>query len=335
MSDASDSALFDTFENQPHRLQLEDEGNTILKTWATANFGKEVAARYLKLYDGRPWTQNFRREAATHEDGEAERHIPLATLSLCIGATFGVSRFDGIDAASGLRRRFGYYLATTAARFLPWPGSLNGLETDHHAENFRRLATLEGIITYQNNFTPAARELWEQIQRRNRDRCAQIDGITQADETMAASLNESPARILKLAVIFQASRWAAGKAGEPFCLTPAVLEIAEAHQNACLDALEELESVGRRAEIDDHAQAILARIIADSVDNVVGQPPPPEITLSKTKLTRMFAANPGRAGAMTASRLYREILPHLIRTRHARIASRKGKLVIYAFRTEG
>jgi hypothetical protein len=29
---ASDSALFDTFEQQPHRLQFEDEGNTLLRT---------------------------------------------------------------------------------------------------------------------------------------------------------------------------------------------------------------------------------------------------------------------------------------------------------------
>lgn len=330
---ASDSALFDSFERQPHRLQLEDEGNTILRTWATTNFGKEVAARYLKLYDGRPWSQNFRREADGHADGQAERHIDFASLSLCIGSTYGVSRFDGIDAASGLRRRFGFYLAGTAARFLPWPTSVHGPEADHHADNFRRLTELEGVVNYHSHFTPAARQSWEKIQRRNRDRCAGVEGITSADETLAASLNESPARILKLALIFQACRWAAGNAVEPLQINPGVLEIAEAHQNACLDALEELETIGRRAEIDDLAEAIRSRILADAVGTAPGQPPPAEVFLTKTDLTRMFASNPGRAGALAPSRLHREILPAMIRKGQARIASKKSKKVTYAFAT--
>jgi hypothetical protein len=67
-----------------HRLQFEDEGNAILRSWESQSYGRETSARYLGLYDGSPWHQNFLREGKSHGDDESQRHIEQATLSLCL-----------------------------------------------------------------------------------------------------------------------------------------------------------------------------------------------------------------------------------------------------------
>lgn len=320
---ASDPALFDTFEKQPHRLQFEDEGNTILRTWETAAYGREVSARYLKLYDGRPWTQNFRGAAKTSEDKQAERHIEKATLSLCIGSTFGVAKLNHLDSGSGLRRRFGFYVATAPAREIYWPRSLNGDGIATLAERFEILNTIEGIVG-EHSFTPDAKAYWIELQKRNRARCQSISGYTEGDENLQASLNESPARCLKLAVIFQCCRYAAGNVSDPFTITRDVLELAERHQDDCLDALVELESTGRQFDLEDISEGILAQL-AEAADGKT------EIVQTKSELTRRFAANPGRAGSLKPSRLYGEILPHMIRKGRAKLIGRERKLHTYRF----
>jgi hypothetical protein len=322
---ASDSALFDVFAEQPHRLQFEDEGNTILSTWSKSHHGQEVSARYLKLYDGASWRQTFRR-AVTKEDEGAARAIDRATLSLCIGSTYGVSRFTGIDAASGLRRRFGYYVANGCARKLYWPASLDHGELDHHANQFRKLRELKHVY-HRGSFSDAGWKAWCGIQDRNRARVADIRGFTAAEETLSASLNESAMRILKLSIIFQACRWAAGSIPNPSTLTDEVLLTAEAHQNACLDALTELDTCGRRSEIDDTAMAVHAQITAT-------HPSGNEVLMTKSELTMKFASNPGRFGAICCSRLYGEIIPQLMALGIARIAEKAGKKVTYAFLVE-
>ena len=320
---ASDSALFDSFENQPHRLQFEDEGNTLLRTWETSAHGREVSARYLKLYDGSPWTQNYLRERKLHEGGNAERHIPQATLSLCIGSTFGVARLDHLEAGSGLRRRFGFYLANQQAREIWWPRSLEGAAMDELAEKFRSLADLRGVVG-ANSFTQEAREHWIDLQKRNRERCKKIPGYTSGEESLLSSLNESPARCLKLAVIFQACRWAKGSIENPYLITQDVLALAEQHQDACLDALVELEAQSRRAEVTDTGEWLLAQISGD-------HPAQKSADYTRSELTRRFACHAGRRGALTASRLYSEILPQLMKQGHCRIRSKVGRLVTYTF----
>lgn len=326
---ASDSALFDTFENQPHRLQFEDEGNTILRTWETAAYGREVSARYLKLYDGRPWTQNFRREAKAHDDGQAERHLDRATLSLCIGSTFGVAKLNHLDAGSGLRRRFGFYVATRQARNIYWPRSLSDCDMERLSEKFAKLSAIKGIVA-ECNFTPDAMEFWIELQKRNRKRCNSIPGYTEGDENLAASLNESPARCLKLAVIFQCCRFVAGSVSDPLTITPDVLQLAEAHQDSCLEAMVEIETLGKRSELEDIAESIMAQLTADGATT----PGKTEITLTKSELTRRFAANPQRHGSLKPSRLYGEIIPHLIRTGRARLAEKDGKKRSYTFKLD-
>ncbi len=261
---ASDSALFDTFEQQPHRLQFEDEGNTILRSWESQSYGRETSARYLGLYDGSPWHQNFLREGKSHGDGESQRHIEQATLSLCIGSTFGVARLDQIASGCGLRRRFGFYVATRQARNIWWPESLEGDDLQNLTDLFRNLTNLKGSVG-RDNFTKAAKHYWVGLQQRNRARCESIPGYTNGDESLLSSLNESPARCLKLAIIFQACRWARGSITDPFTITPEILELAEAHQNGCLDALIQLEGMSRRVQVEDTAEWLLAQIIGDHI----------------------------------------------------------------------
>jgi hypothetical protein len=323
---ASDSALFDSFEEQPHRLQFEDEGNTILRSWETTCYGREVSARYLKLYDGAPWSQNFRREIKSSENGKAERHIEQATLSLCIGSTFGVARLDQLESGSGLRRRFGFYVANEAAREIEWPETLNGDEFEHLADLFRELTTLQGNVQ-KRSLTPAARKYWSELQRRNRERCKNIPGYTSGQESLLSSLNESPVRCLKLAIIFQACRWAKGSIPDPFIITDDILAMAEAHQNACLDALVQVEGMSRRAEVADTAEWLLAQIAGDRYPD----PNQRSAVFTRTELTRRFAANPGRAGALTASRLYGEIIPHLILKGRCQQVSKVGRRITYSF----
>lgn len=320
---ASDSALFDSFEQQPHRLQFEDEGNTILRTWETSAHGREVSARYLKLYDGAPWSQNYLRERKLHEQGSAERSIPQATLSLCIGSTFGVAQLSQLEAGSGLRRRFGFYLASQVERYLDWPETLNGPEISRLADLFEELTHLKGVIG-RGSFTPEAWEYWRGLQQRNRERCEKIPGYTSGEESLQSSLNESPARCLKLAVIFQACRWARGSIADPYTLTEDVLALAEQHQNACLDSLVELEATGRRTEAEDTAEWLLAQISGD-------HPGQKSADYTRCELTRRYACHGGRRGALTASRLYGEIIPRLIEKGHCRIRSKVGRRITYTF----
>ncbi|MDI1311218.1 DUF3987 domain-containing protein [Prosthecobacter sp.] len=326
---ASDSALFDTFENQPHRLQFEDEGNTILRSWETSAYGREVSARYLRLYDGSPWNQNFRRECKSSEDGKAERSIPQATLSLCIGSTFGVARLSQLEAGSGLRRRFGFYVATKQARDIWWPESLENAELDRLADLFQNLTHLKGSVG-KASLTRDAMQYWIMLQTRNRQRCMSIPGYTNGDESLLSSLNESPMRCLKLAVIFQACRWAKDDSLKPFIISDDMLAMAEAHQDSCLDAMMYVEGVGRRCLVSDTAEWLMVQISGDHPTN----PGQSRASYTKTELSRRFAANPGRPGALTISRLYGEIIPHLIEQGRCKLLSKKGKLVTYEFTWE-
>jgi hypothetical protein len=323
----SDSSLFQIFEENPNRLQFEDDGNTILGNWASTTYGKEVSSRYLKLYDGGRWEQSFRKDQGKKDD-TPRRVIERATLSLAIGSTFGVAQFNGINSQSGLRRRFGYYVATRSERMLEWPSCFNVDDHQDLAERFAKLRELSGCVS-QKDFTNAAQDVWKRIQADNRKEAESL-GYSAMDEIMAASLNETPARIFKLAVIFQACRWAAGIHDHPLTIEAEILEIAEAHQRACLDAGRELETVGRRGAIEDEADSVLACIRADfsREPNLRGN----AIYLDKTDLTRRFAANPRRNNSLTPERLYGDIIPALIARGEARIHSRDRKRVVYAFR---
>lgn len=320
---ASDSALFDVFVSDPHRLQIESEANPLLKNWGGSHSGREVSNRYLKLYDGDSWTQTYRHQAG--EDGEPTKFIDSATLSLALGGTFNGCRFNGIDAQSGLRRRFGYYLAEKTDRTIYWPEGLTDDVLEQLATQFEPVGDCEGTV----RLSKAAFQVWKRIQDANRRASEVIVAMDAAAESLRNSLAESPSRILKLAMIFEFCRWAKDRDRNEYEIQADTLELAEAHQAACIEAGKELDTIGRRAELIDDGEKILARVRKDMGEHKKGG----WIKVSRSELTLTFARNPGRRNEMTAHRLHNEIMPQLIKAGHAR-AMKEGQTKFYLFKAE-
>lgn len=323
---ASDSALFEKFQGNPHRLQIESEANPTISNWAGSHAGRELANRYLKLYDGDSWSQSYRHQK-NGEDDSCEKFIESATLSLALGGTFGCSRFGGVDARNGLRRRFGYYVGDRPARVIYWPEGTATEIVETLAAGFRKLTEIEGTF----ELAPAARPVWRTIQDRNRAALAAIPGADEAAEAQRAALGEEPSRVLKLAAIFEACRWAKSGEGDPLTVRPDTLEIAAAHQTACLAAGAELDTIGRRGEIEDTAERVLSVIRGEAGKHswpvLAGA-----IHVTRSELTRRFCAN-GDRGALTASRLHTEIMPGVIRLSRGSIET-AGAKVTYLIPTE-
>jgi hypothetical protein len=76
-------------------------------------------------------------------------------------------------------------------------------------------------------------------------------------------------------------------------------------------------------EPSQHCGRWLLALIAGDHAGVPGQRS--ATTYARTELTRRFAANPGRIGALTVSRLYGEIVPRLIAMGRCRQVSKIGK----------
>jgi hypothetical protein len=320
---ASDSALFDIFHDEgAHRLQIESEASPTLRYWSSSNPGREVSNRYLKLYDGDPWRQTFRKQA--DKDSGPSKYVDEAVLSLAMGGTPGGCRFNGIDAQSGLRRRFGYYVSEQPARMIYWPEEIE--------------SCIEGLVTLLDPITglegkvelsKGAMNEWKKIQDANRAESAAVIGSSPADEALRSALAESPSRVLKIAIIFEVCRWAKLSPRRDFNyqIQADTLEIAAKHQAACIEASKVLDTIGKRAELIDEGERILAKIRSENKsDEGV-------IRMGRTELTNSFANNPGRAGGMTASRLHDEIMPLLINRGYARTGEEGGKK-IYFFKAE-
>lgn len=319
---ASDSALFSVFEAGPHRLQMESEANVVVSNWSGQHSGRELSNRYLRLYDGEGWIQTYRHQG--EGGGEERRVVEQATLSLVMAGTFNCCRFAGIDSASGLRRRFGYYVEESPARMILWPEKTDDETIELVVSWFEPLTTLRGQVS----LSPKALETWEHIQRTNREEIAAIIGIDESSMAKCHALAESPSRILKLSMIFEACRWAKDRSRDPFVIQPDTLEIAQAHQTDCILAAAELESIGRRAELIDNAEKVVSVVQSDNAkDSTNGV-----ITMSKSDLTRRFAPNANRG--MTAHRLHNEIMPQAIK-RFNVVKAKRGNTTIYQFPVEG
>jgi hypothetical protein len=320
---ASDSALFERFESEAHMLQLEDEGNMLLEYWNRQGTGKELASRYLKLYDGRPWSQTYKKQGNS-DGGTTHRHIECTTLSFALGGTPNTAKFAGISNASGLRRRFGYYVALTPARRIEWPepaGPLGPL-----VESFRRLKMLQGT----HRLDDAAREVWRMIQDRFNGDQAAITAVDAVAEAKQAALSEAASRTLKLAGIFEACRWAKTGDGDGITVRADTLRTAFQHQLACLAAADEMETLGRRSAIQQEAELVLAGIRTDPRF----APMEGWHCLTRSELTIKFAKNSGRVGCLTTRQLYEEIIPHLQGRKLCRPTEKAGKLERYHFAAE-
>lgn len=319
---ASDSALFERFEIDPHMLQIEDEGNTLLEYWNRQGTGKELASRYLKLYDGGRWSQTFKNQVSA--TGGSHRSIALTTLSCALGGTPNTAKFAGINNATGLRRRFGYYVATSPAKRIAWPQSPGPIEP--LAELFRKLSQLKGAFRLNSE----GKKLWDEVHEYFANAREAIKAVDSVAEAKQASLSESCSRTLKLAAIFEACRRVKTGEGDGLTVRAETLQLAFEHQLACLEALDEMETLGKRAAIEERADIVLANIRTDrSSFNPDGWH-----YLTRSELTSKFANNPGRAGSITTRELYGEIIPNLQRRGLCQVAEKVGRLERFQFAAE-
>ncbi len=317
----SEQALFKQYMARPDKLLIESEGNTVLSNWASDSAGKIVAKRYLDLYDCSAWQQNYIKQE--EENGEALQRIEQTSTSLLIGTTFNNCRFNGLETRDGMRRRVCYYVSEDFARTIYWPPDLDGEEFARVVAAFKPLAELTGEVKLSRE----ARALWNDLQDRNRVEIRSIHEMDSAAEAHGSALAEEQSKTLKLAMIFEACRWAAEPARNWQEIQRDTLELAAAHGRYCLAAGQALDAIGRRGEIRDEADAILANIRTEFGNQSKGG----KIELNRTQLTHRFAANPGRPGAMKAGRFYSEIIPDLEKRGLALSLPKAGKLTTYRF----
>jgi hypothetical protein len=320
----SEQGLFTCYQVQPDKLLIEEEGNTLLSNWASDAAGKIVAKRFLKLYDCKAWTQTYMRQA--EESGDAVQRIEETSTSLVIGTTYNNCRFHALETRDGMRRRVNYYLSEKYARTIYWPPDFDSADFLRVVESFRPLLEIEGEMQLSAN----AEKLWRDLQDANRAEIQSIAGIDAASEAYGSALAEENAKVLKFAMIFEACRWAANRSRNFRAIQADTLNLAAEHVHHSINASRELDSIGRRAEIREEAEAILATIRIEFQSVARGG----TIELSKTTLTHRFAANPSRRGAMTPARLYNEVLLDLQKRGLARLLPRNGKLQVYRFPVE-
>jgi hypothetical protein len=226
-----------------------------------------------------------------------------------------------LEVKDGLRRRVCYYVSEKHARQIDWPEEQDSRACTEVIQTLSKLLLLSGRVTLSDS----AKALWSKIQTDNRREIESITSIDHASEAHGSMLSESPAKILKRAMIFEVCRWAKDTSRNWKQIQADTLELAAEHERYCLLANQLLDTIGARAETRNLADTILAKIRTGfTAENGW-------IFLSRSQLTAKFAPNPGRRGEMTPERLYTVILPDLIHRHLARLERKQGKLEVYAF----
>jgi hypothetical protein len=168
---------------------------------------------------------------------------------------------------------------------------------------------------------------WESYQHENRRLLR--DGT---DEAQLSRLNGAPNHVLKLAMLFEASRWAV-RDEEVWdgVIQRETLEVGIRHVDGCLLAGTLLDTLSNKARIQSDADVLLAKVRCDIYD------PAPQrgwILIDKTKLTSKYAHHSSRPGSWTPDDLYLRLIPNLMKRGLAKLVEHSGKRVVYAFRVE-
>jgi hypothetical protein len=319
----SPETLFDEYDpecgGRQDKLWIVDDANATLRDWEKTVNGERNATRFLELYDCKHLSESFRRNK-TRNNPNPRRYIPITSTSLVFGATFNVAAFQGQAVREGLARRFNYYVADGHGRLIVRP-------------RFQQFSDLKpqfewlSVLVRQLDFSPDALTLWKSYQTDNRRLINETDRL---QELELSRLSSAPMQALSVAIIFEACRCAATRT-HPSALSEVSLELAIEHINQCLAAARFLDSIAHRATYQSKAESLLETVRHDYRDQSAASN---AIYLTRSEITRRYAPNSSRNGALTPDELYLRIIPRLIHQGSAKLIKKTGKLEVYAFRKE-
>jgi hypothetical protein len=327
----SPETLFEEFSEadggRPDKLWIVDDANATLTDWRKAVNGERVATRFLELYDCKSLSDHYRRNSDGKEG--RRRNVPQTSTSLLFGATFNIACFQGQAIREGLARRFLYYVAEKHGRLIVRPPRRDYSELDALAQGFRELEKVSGEM----NFSTRADLIWDGYQKANRYEKNQTDSLLDAKQSR---LSSAPIQVLKLAMIFEATRWAKNANSPLFgpggawrgIIEERTLNDAIEHIKGCLEAAEFLDSIANRAEIAREAEILLAHVRRDFL------PYGDFILVTRTDLTRRYCAHSGRRGSWKPDDLYLRLVPYLQRRGEGGRIEQLGKQEWFAFRAE-
>lgn len=292
-------SLFDEFHENPDRIWLCDDGNATLHEWATSIQGAGVSKQFLRLYDCRGMSENYRRNK-TEENGSGKRTIPETSLSLIMACTFGALRDNRIQAKDGLRRRFLNYTCSGTDKVIYHPIFPSRDTISHLGKMFSKIKEFRGEVTLSAD----ADKVWCVFSDSNRKRARETDS-----EELQSLLCEERAHVMKIATIFQAAR-AAFKA-VPWNVIPAdVLQMAIEHVSGCFEAAKFIEARESKSAIDEDIEIVMAEL-SDPYGKFQKILNSDAIQAEKTELTRKFTSN--KNSRFSHERFYRKILPEMER----------------------
>ena len=208
----------------------------ILENWAHDAAGKQVARQVLTLHGCPPWrgaTSGTRRQRVRRS-----RRSQGTSTSILIGPTPSSSRFSALETRDGMRWRFSYYTSEAFGRMIPWPLSYDSHELIEFTGALEGLKDLKGEM----RLSPEGFELWKQLQVENRRQIEAVSGIDPASETCGSMLAASPAKTLKLAMIFEVCRWLKDKTKEWQVIAADTLGLAATHEAGCVSANRSLDA---------------------------------------------------------------------------------------------
>jgi hypothetical protein len=225
----SNQALFSEYLTHPDKLWLID-GDVILDNWARDPAGKGVARQALTLFDCPPWRESYLKHEK--KEGKAIQEVPQTSTSILIGATPEGARFSELETRDGMRWRFNYYTSERFGRMIAWPLSYDSRQLTEFTRALEALKDLKGEM----RLSPEAFELWKQLQMENRRKIEAVSGIDPASEIYGSVLASSPAKTLKLAMIFEVCRSLKDKTRNWQLIQADTLDLAARHEAYCVAA---------------------------------------------------------------------------------------------------
>ena len=222
-------------------------------------------------------------------------------------------------------------MAENHGRLIVRPRRRDDLGLDALARGFHELEK----VSSEMNLSTRAELLWEQYQKANRYEKDQTDLLMDAKQSR---LSRAPMQVLKLAMIFEAARFAKNGISPLFgpggawrgIIEEGTLSCAIEHIKGCLEASEFLDSIANRAEIAQQAEIFFAHVRRDFPQRQYDG----FIIVSRTDLTRHFCNNSGRRGSWKPDDLYLRFIPHLERRGEACVLPQRGKQGWFAFQAE-